>query len=55
VRVARRSAIRASFFLSVRIYKMDFQLFVRTHLPALERDEVRFGILIGALTAHAAD
>jgi predicted GNAT family acetyltransferase len=32
---------------------MDQQLFVHTHLPALERDEVRFNVLIGALTATA--
>src|SRR5262245_41750980 len=32
---------------------MDQQLFLQTHLPALERDEVRFNVLIGALTAAA--
>jgi RimJ/RimL family protein N-acetyltransferase len=34
---------------------MDLQTFIRTHLPALERDEVRFGVLIGALAAAAAN
>jgi RimJ/RimL family protein N-acetyltransferase len=30
---------------------MDLQQFVHTHLPALERDEVRFNMLIATLTA----
>lgn len=32
---------------------MDLQHFLHTHLPALERDEVRFGLLIAVLTAAA--
>ena len=32
---------------------MDLQDFVDRHLPALERDEVRFGVLIHVLTAAA--
>jgi RimJ/RimL family protein N-acetyltransferase len=34
---------------------MDLQDFVTTHLPALERDEARFGVLIGMLTVAAAN
>jgi RimJ/RimL family protein N-acetyltransferase len=32
---------------------MDLQHFAQTHLPVLEQDEVRFGILISVLTAAA--